>query len=108
MSNFSTSHTYIDTQGEQIKALHRLVNLCLRHQGGGTFPIIDFLMGMYNGHVWCPDMQLLNRRIDDNHFEDVLQVMRLYRSTGREPQTFFDNGEELFRELSYMSKRVTR
>lgn len=108
MTNFSTSHTNIDTQGEQIKALHRLVYLCLRHQGGGTFPIIDFLLGMYNGYVWSPDMQLLSRRIDDDHFEDVIKVMWLYRSTGLEPHTFFDNGEDLFRELSYMSKRVTR
>lgn len=106
MTNFSTSHSNLDAQGEQINALHRLVNWCLRHQGGSTFPIIDFLLGMYNGHIWRPDMQLLSGRIDDEHFDDVIKVMRLYRFNRLEPHTFFENGDEVFRALASLTKRV--
>jgi len=106
MTTSSTSHQSINNPNAQIEALHRLVTICLRHQGGGTYPIIDFLMGMYNGQRWRPNMQLLSGRIDDGYFEDVLQVMRLYRLTRMEPHTFFDNGVEIFRELSTLTKPV--
>lgn len=103
ISSFHTSHNNIE---EQIEALERLVNVCLKHQGGGTYPIIDFLLGLYNGHTWRPDMQLLSGRIDDGHFEDVINVMRLYRETRVEPHTFFTDGENLFRELASYSHPV--
>lgn len=106
MTGISAIETRRKLIEEQFQALERLVNLCLRHQGGGTYPIIDFLLGMYNGHLYRPDMQLLSGRIDHDHFEDVIRVMRLYRSTGREPHTFFENGEELFRQLASMSRPV--
>lgn len=106
MTGISATNTNPHIPEEQVKALQRLVALCLRHQGGGTFPIIDFLMGMHNGHLWRPDVQLLSGRIDDNDFEDVIQVMRLYRASGREPHTFFTDGEKLFRELAAHTQPV--
>lgn len=106
MTQNSLPHSNPDSFQERIQALHRLVTLCLRHQGGGTMPIIDFLLGMYNGIVWRPDLQLLCGRIDDNHFNDVLSVMKLYRSSRIEPHTYFDNGDEVFRTLASFTKRV--
>lgn len=91
---------------EQVEALGRLVALCLGHRGGGTYPIIDFLMSMYDGECYRPDMQLLSRRIDVQPFEDVLKVMRLYRATGKEPHTFFRNGQALFERLASFTDPV--
>lgn len=92
--------------GEQVEALERLVSLCLGHRGGGTYPVIDFLMSMYDGECYRPDMQLLSRRIDAQHFEDVLKVMRLYRATGKEPHTFFVDGQALFERLASFTAPV--
>lgn len=92
--------------GMQVEALGRLVSLCLSHRGGGTYPIIDFLMSMYDGEYYRPDMQLLSRRIDAQHFEDVLSVMRLYRATGMEPHTFFTDGQALFERLASFTAAV--
>jgi len=91
---------------EQIEALGRLVSICLSHRGGATYPLIDFLMGMYDGECYRPDMQLLSRRIDTQPFEDVLRVMRLYRATGREPHTFFTDGQALFQRLASFTAPV--
>jgi hypothetical protein len=91
---------------EQVEALGRLVSLCLSHRGGGTYPIIDFLMSMYDGENYRPDMQLLSRRIDAQPFEDVLKVMRLYRATGKEPHEFFKDGGALFERLASFTAPV--
>ena len=68
------------------QAIQALVGVCVRHRGGGTYPIIDFLLGLYNGDLWKPDMQFLCRRIDDDQFELVVKAMRLTRQTDRRPQ----------------------
>lgn len=61
------------------EAVARLVALCIRHQGGGTVPIADFLISLYNADYARPDAYLLCRRIDDNHFADVLTAMIWFR-----------------------------
>lgn len=84
-------------------AVQALVENCLQHQGGSTFPIIDFLLGLYNGALWKPDMQLLCRRIDDDNFELVLKAMRFIRQTNREPHEFFTHGDSLFDTLKTLT-----
>jgi len=61
------------------EAVARLVEICIRHQGGGTVPIADFIISLYNADYARPDTYLLCRRIDDNHFADVLSVMTWFR-----------------------------
>ena len=86
-------------------ALLRLMKLCFRHHGGSTVPIMYFLCSLWNGYDYKPDMQLLCKRIDPEHFEDVLTVMRLMRRTG-ETHDFFVNGDEVMLELSKYIKRT--
>ena len=80
-------------------ALQRLAELCLTHVSDGTVPIIDFLCGCNDGACYRPDMYLLCSRIDSQSFRDVLNVMILIRRTGREPYSFFVNGNAIFKEL---------
>jgi hypothetical protein len=63
------------------QAVQTLVEVCVLHQGGSTYPIIDFLLGLYNGKLWKPDMQLLCRGIDSEHFDLVLKAMKFIRQT---------------------------
>lgn len=80
----------------------RLFTLCFRHQSGGTRPIAEFLLSLYNANYARPDMYLLCRRIDDDHFEDVLSVMGWFRNVqGRSDihNIFGNDGELLITEL---------
>jgi hypothetical protein len=61
------------------EAVARLVEMCIRHQGGGTIPIADFIISLYNAAYARPDAYLLCRRIDDGHFADVLTAMVWFR-----------------------------
>ena len=76
-------------------ALMTLMQLCFRHQGGSTYPIIGFPLGLWGGDGYKPDLQLLCGRIRDEHFEEVLRTMRLIRRTGLETPDFFIDGSSL-------------
>jgi hypothetical protein len=91
---------YADHAGAQ--AVVRLLALCFRHQSGGTRPIAEFLVSLYNANYARPDMYLLCRQIDDDHFDDVLLVMGWFRDLqGRSDiHVIFGNaGDVLMREL---------
>lgn len=81
------------------EAIQTLVDVCLQHRGGSTYPIINFLLGLYNGELWKPDMQLLCRRIDTEHFNLVLESMRFIRQNNMEPHEIFVHGDKLFDRL---------
>ena len=81
-------------------AVKRLLDKCNAHQGGGTWPINHFLLSLYNGGVWAPDMQLLCYRIDEADFDDVIVVMRGYAKWARELHTFFVDGDTLFESIA--------
>jgi len=87
------------------KAIQALVDACLQHRGGGTYPIIDFLLGLYNGELWKPDMQLLCRRIDVKHFVLVLEAMKFTRQTNMEPHELFVHGDKIFDRLKAYAPR---
>jgi len=78
------------------QATKRLLDRCNEHQGGSTYPINAFLLSLYNGRCWAPDMQLLCNRIDKEAFEDVVAVMRGYSTRGTELHGYFVNGDKLF------------
>lgn len=86
------------------QAIRALVE-AVGHRGGSTYPIIDFLLGLYNGELWKPDMQLLCRRIDREHFELVLQAMRFVRQTDKEPHELFVQGNKIFDVLKGYAPR---
>jgi hypothetical protein len=82
------------------QAVKRLLDRCEMHQGGSTFPLNDFLLSLYNGGCWAPDMQLLCYRIDHAAFEDVITVMRGYSVCGKELHEYFVNGNRLFEDIA--------
>jgi hypothetical protein len=59
-------------------AVQRLIEAC-RHEGGGTRPIADFLVSLHNARYATVDAYQLCRRVDDEHFYDVLAVLRWFR-----------------------------
>ncbi|MDR5812058.1 hypothetical protein QCE62_00460 [Caballeronia sp. LZ033] len=61
------------------QAARRLFEICRRHVEFGTRPIAAFLLSLHNASIACPDMYLLSRWIDDDHFEDVMTVVRWFR-----------------------------
>lgn len=69
---------YANQPGPQ--ALHHLLCACFAHHGGSTIPIAQLLMSLYNAEYVRLDATLLCRRLSDDHFEDVLTVLRWYRS----------------------------
>jgi hypothetical protein len=81
-------------------AAKRILETCNRHQGGSTRPLNEFLLSLYNGGRWAPDMQLLCYRIDSDMFQDVIEVMRGYAKDGRELQEYFLDGNRLFEGIA--------
>ena len=91
---------YVNEPGPQ--AVARLVEMCIRHHGGGTIPIADFLISLYNAEYARPDAYLLCRRIDDEHFADVLTAMVWFRDApGRMDihRIFGNEGDRLMNRL---------
>lgn len=86
------------------EAIQALVDACLQHRGGSTYALVDFLLGLYNGELWKPDMQLLCRRIDTKHFSLIL-AMRFIRQTNMEPHELFVYGGKLFDRLKEFAPR---
>lgn len=82
-------------------ALRRLVSLCQRHCGGSTVPIAEFIVSLYNAEYAKPDAYLLCRRIDAEHFEDVLTVMRWFRvaASKGDVHTYLVDGERVMLQL---------
>ena len=61
------------------RALARLVDVALAHQGHSTVPIAELIIGLWNPEYARPDAYLLCCRLDRKHFDDVLTVMRWFR-----------------------------
>jgi len=78
------------------QATKRLLDRCNTHQGGSTYPLNDFILSLYNGGCWAPNMQLLCHGIDKAAFEDVIAVMTGYSTHGTELHGYFVNGDRLF------------
>lgn len=87
-------------EDEVAQAVKRLLDECNGHQGGATVPLNAFLMSLYDGGVWAPDMQLLCWRTESHTFEDVIRVMRGYAARGVELHQYFVKGGTLFEDIA--------
>jgi hypothetical protein len=101
---FLTDHPVIlkpEYEDNQIAlAVKRLLDKCNSHQGGGTWPINAFLLSLYDGGTWAPNMQALCYRIDKADFEDVIALMQDYANRARELHTYFVRGDKLFESIA--------
>ena len=82
------------------QAAKRLLDRCDMHQGGSTYPLNDFVLSLYNGDMWAPNLQALCYRIDREDFENVLTVMRGYAAAGKELHEYFVHGNRLFEGIA--------
>lgn len=81
----------------------RLMEIALSHCGGGTRPIAQLLLSLFDAEIARVDGYALCRRIDDEYFEDVLVLMRWFRTAlGAMDfhRIFGPRGGELMRELA--------
>jgi hypothetical protein len=76
MTTPELSPNFADDAGAQ--AVQRLFLAC-RHEGGGTRPIANFLVSLHNSRYATVDAYQLCRRLDDEHFLDVLAALRWFR-----------------------------
>ncbi len=85
--------------GEQ--ALMRLVEACLSHRGHSTFPIAQLIVHLYNSDYTQVDIGHLCRRVDREHFSDVLTVLAWYRGADRPGfvHTYLEDGERKIHAL---------
>lgn len=83
-------------------AAHRLFSACFTHAGGSTQPIAEFLIGLYNGEHARPAPYQLCRRISTQDFEDIITVMKWFRTeaSSTEIHTIYgQKGSQVMREL---------
>jgi len=85
--------------GEQ--ALARLVEACQNHRGHSTSPIAQLIVHLYNSEYTQVDLGHLCRRVDREHFIDVLAVLAWYRGADRPGfiHEYLDDGERRIHAL---------
>lgn len=85
--------------GEQ--ALARLVEACLSHRGHSTSPIAQLIVHLYNSEYTQVDIGHLCRRVDCEHFIDVLTVLAWYRGAEHPGflHTYLEDGQRKIHAL---------
>lgn len=76
MNTPTLSPDFVDDTGA--RAAQRLFAAC-RHEGGGTRPIAELLVSLHNSRYANVDAYQLCHRLDDDHFLDVVTVLRWFR-----------------------------
>ncbi|WP_092003197.1 DUF7673 family protein [Paraburkholderia lycopersici] len=98
MFSLELSSDFADDIGAH--AVQRLLEVC-RHEGGGTRPIADFLVSLHNSSYATVDAYQLCRRLDDEHFLDVVTVLRWFRDAPYrcDLQDIFVDGPRIMADL---------
>ncbi|CPH56869.1 Uncharacterised protein [Burkholderia pseudomallei] len=63
------------------QAARRLFVVCAEKSDASILPVVEFLVSLYDSRYTRLDTYMLCRRISGQCFEDVLTVMRWFRST---------------------------
>jgi len=74
------------------------VDLALNHYNSTTVRIAAFLASLYNGDRVQVNVGGIGN-FDAEHFEHLMNVMRLCFETHREPHTFFKDGNAIFEQI---------
>ncbi|MFK7849657.1 MAG: hypothetical protein AB8D78_01660 [Akkermansiaceae bacterium] len=86
-------------QKKFVSSLKRLVELAATSDTGGANVAAQVALGLYNGSDYPMDLTELCR-LDDDLFEDAMNVIRLRIETQTEPHEFFANGGRLFQQIA--------
>ncbi len=81
-----------------LRSLEFCVNAVIQRPSGGTTRIAQFLASLYNGDRVRADVSGIGS-LDQEHFEHLMNVMRLCFMTHREPHDFFKNGNAIFETI---------
>ncbi len=87
-----------DLQG-YLDSLEVAMGWALRHDNSGAAVFARLLASLYNGDRVKMDASKLIFTLDRENFEHAMNVIRLCRETGREPHSFFKNGNALFETI---------
>lgn len=83
-----------------LESLEVAMNWALHHDNSGAAVFARLLASLYNGDRVKMDASKLIFTLDRENFEHAMNVIRLCRDTGgREPHTFFKNGNALFEKI---------
>lgn len=86
-----------DLQG-CLKSLQFCVDVTLHHDYSTAVSIARILVSLYNGNRVQADMSRIYN-FDSEHFEHMMNVLRLCFDTHQEPHTFFKDGGRLFEHI---------
>jgi hypothetical protein len=81
-----------------IDSLKFCVKAVLERPSGGTARIAQFLASLYNGDRVRADVSGIGA-LDGEHFQHLMNVLRLCFETHREPHSFFKNGNAIFEQI---------
>ena len=80
-------------------SLVRVVEYVCGNRSRGGEALARLLMSCYNGGEYPIDLSELCR-VDDEFFEDAMNVIRLRCRSNQEPHCFFVNGGRLFNQIA--------
>jgi len=86
-------------QKKLVASLARLVGLAATSDTGGANVAAQIVLGLYNGSDYPMDLTELCR-LDEDLFEDAMNVIRLRVVAQTEPHEFFANGGQLFQQIA--------
>lgn len=86
-------------QDKLVVSLERLVRLAATSDTGGANVAAQVLLALYNGPEYPMDLTELCR-LDDDLFEDALNVIRLRIESQTEPHEFFVDGGRIFQQIA--------
>lgn len=86
-------------QEKLVASLQHLVQLAATSDTSGANVAAQVILGLYNGSAYPMDLTELCR-LDEDLFENALNVIRLRIESQTEPHEFFVNGGRLFQQIA--------
>ena len=100
LNQVATQKFIVEThQPKLIESLERVVDHVTQDNTGGGEALARLLMNCYDYSEYSFDLTELCR-LDDDFFEDALNVIRLRCRQNLEPHTFFVDGGRLFNQIA--------
>ncbi len=81
-----------------------LVTGCLKQFHGGTWPVADFILNLYNSHRPV-SLPLLCSQTSPELFSLALNALQIRRQNGVEPHYYFINGDKVMQALYKLYNR---
>lgn len=87
------------TNNKSAQALLRITEIAIENDSGQAARIRPFLLHLFNSEANSFNLLDILRGCDTDIAEDCMTVMRLRMTDNREPQHYFIDGTEIFRQM---------